>query len=177
MMTEAEKNKYDFSVTFWIKAQKNPGWMNSDSEINFPPFTVKQGIMVFFCKIRENLKIYLLHPDLGYRKLTSKITNYLGKDTFVALTNTESETSLYLNADLVKKIEKKDLINDLEVGDYVMVNVKNGDLQNVQIGKGDTILMPAKIKTLSKENAQLEFFQAIGKEIQVVKLPKERIQS
>lgn len=175
-MIDKDNKKYDFSITFWIRAQNNPGWMKKQSEINFPPFTVSQGIMVFFSKIRENLNIYLLHPDLGYRKLTANITNYLRNDTFVALTNTEQETCLYLNADLVEKIAKKNLINDLEIGDYVMVKVKNGDLKNIQIGENISTLMPAKIRKLSGKTAQLEFF-AIGNKIQVINLPTKRIKN
>jgi len=174
-MTEKD-NKYEFSITFWIRTQKNPGWMEKESEINFPPFTVKQGIMVFFSKIRENLKIYLLHPDLGYRKLTVDITNYLRNDTFVALTNTDRETNLYLNANLIKKITVEDLMNDLEIGDYVMVEVKNKDFENIQIGENISTLMPAKIKKLSGDTAQLEFF-TIGQKIQIIELPTERIKT
>lgn len=173
-MIEKDNKKYEFSITFWIRTQKNPGWMKKESEINFPPFTVKQGIMVFFSKIRENLKIYLLHPDLGYRKLTANITKYLQNDIFVALTNTEQETNLYLNADLVKKIAKDNLMNDLEIGDYVMVEIKNDDFENIQIGENISMLMPAKIRKLSGETAQLEFF-TIGDKIQVIELPTKRI--
>ena len=175
-MIEKNNKKYEFSITFWIRTQKNPGWMKKESEINFPPFTVKQGIMIFFSKIRENLKIYLLHPDLGYRKLTANITKYLRNDTFVALTNTEEETNLYLNADLVKNITKENLRNDLEIGDYVMVEIKNKDFKNIQIGENISTLMPAKIRKLSGNTAQLEFF-TIGKKIQVIELPTERIKN
>ncbi len=175
-MIEKDRKKYEFSITFWIRTQNNPGWMEKESKIHFPPFTVKQGVMVFFSKIHQNLKIYLLHPDLGCRKLTANITKYLRNDTFVVLTNTEQETTLYLNADLIQKIAKEDLVNDLEVGDYVMVEIKNDDFEDIQIGENVSMSMPAKIRKLSGKTAQLEFF-TIGNKIQVIELPTTRIKS
>jgi len=173
-MIEKNNKKYEFTITFWIRIQNNPGWMKKESEIYFPFFTVKQGILVFFSKIRQNLKIYILHPDLGYRKLTANIAKYLRNDTFIALTNTEQETKLYLNADLVKEIVKEDLFNDLEVGDYVMVEIKNDDFENIKINKEISMLAPAKIRKLLGETAQFEFF-TIGKKTQVIELPTTRI--
>ena len=150
--------------------------MKENSEINFPPFTVKNGIMVLFSKIREQLKVYLLHPELGYRKLTANISKYLRNDAFVALTNTEFDSNLYLNADHLKKITKTELLSNLEVGDYVMVEVRDNELENIEIGRSVTALMLAKIKKLTGDKAQLEFFN-VGPKTKVAELPLDRIKN
>lgn len=169
-----EHDKYEFSITFWIRINENPGWKNIEADINFPPFTVKHGIIVYFSKYGEELKIYLLHPELGYRKLVVNIKNYLNKDTFIALTNSSTETKLYLNANLVTKIDKDNLKNNLEVGDYVMVEIQDNDFNDISIGSTTSVLTPAKIKKIFNNSAQFELLN-LGPKIKVIDLPIERI--
>jgi len=148
--------------------------MRENSEINFPPFTVKNGIMVFFKKVRYKFKVYILHPELGFRKLTTNIADFLRNDAFIALTNNVSETILYLNGDMVRKVNKEDLAEELEIGDYVMVEVKNDELENIDIGEGVHASFPAKIKKIKTETVQFEFF-SVGAKIIIAELPISRI--
>lgn len=164
--------KSDFSITFWIKVVRNPGWTSKESEINFPPFTIKPGIQVFFSKYGEKMKVYILHPDLGYRKIEANVEKYLQGDAFVVLTNSHKESKLYLNTDLLATIKRSNLIQNIEIGDYVMVNVQDGDLKNVTINKkGTKIILPAKIQNKKDGKVILNFFNI--KEIS--ELPISRI--
>lgn len=143
--------KQEFSITFWISPEKNPSWLKSDSEISFPPFTVKNGVRVYFKKQETQLKIYILHPEVGYRKIVADIDKYIGSKCFVALTNTKLETKLYLNAHLVKSVKREELLETLEVGDYVMVETEENNL-------GAT--MPAKVdKIVDDEKVVFDFFE------------------
>jgi hypothetical protein len=170
------QNKFDFSVTFWIENSNNPGWNKKHSIINFPPSTVKEGIQIFFTKIEILLKVYVLHPELGYRKITANIEDYIGINTFIALTNSESSTKLYINAKQAGETQNKDLITNLEISDYVMVKVFNNDINNVQIDDSIYAIFPARIKSLDHNDntAKFEFF-TIGSKIQIVRLPIDRI--
>jgi hypothetical protein len=168
--------KFDFSITFWIVNEKNPGWNNKYSIINFPSFMVKEGIQVFFTKNERFINVYILHPEFGYRKISASITNYIGKDTFIALTNTENTTILYINAKLVAEIKKENLLASLESNDYVMVKVYNDELEGIKVGKNIDAIFPARIIYLNhKENtAKFEFF-SVGNKAQIIELPIERI--
>lgn len=169
-----ENEKYDFSITFWIRKNENPGWSNIEADINFPPFTVKHGIIVYFSKYGEELKIYLLHPELGYRKLVVNIKDYFKEDAFIALTNNLTETKLYINANLVAEINKDTLENNIEVGDYVMAEIKDNDFNDISIGTTTSVVTPAKIKKISNNSVQFELLN-LGPNIKVIDLPIERI--
>lgn len=165
-------SKEEFSITFWIRVQNNHSWNEIGSDIRFPPFTIPNtGVKVHCCKYGKIFKIYILHPDVGYRKLTADITNYIGKDTFVAVVNTEDDVKLYLNAELVETVRITDLYQQLEVGDFVMVNVEDGDLENIVI-KGDLkVALPAEIKKIDGEDLTLFFYELN----QITQLSKEKI--
>ena len=169
----SQSNK-EFSITFWIYVKNNPGWQNENSEINFPPFTVNNGITVYFSKIRDKLKVYLLHPEIGYRKLVAKVTKYLNANTFVVLTNSPAETILYLNAEQVCKFEPDENMEPLEIGDYVMVEVKDNEVETLNIDGNIEVLLPARIKKIITDKIQFEFF-TVGNKTQIVELDKNRI--
>lgn len=120
------------------------------------------------------MKIYLLHPEMGYRKLKVKIDKYITNDTFVALTNNDEVTKLYLNAELVKEVTKGDIKNDLEIGDYVMVALKNNDFKNINIDENSKFITSAKIKKILDDYLELEIF-GIGPKIYIKELKKERL--
>jgi hypothetical protein len=173
-MDNIDPKKYEFTVTFWIRREENPGWVKKDSIINFPPLMVEHGIMIFFSKIREKFKIYLLHPELGHRKMSEDVSQYLSDDMFIAVSNTPTETKLYLNGKPVQILERGKIIQDLEVGDYVMAEIQNDDFDNIDINENVSMLSAAKILTLSKKSARLEFFQ-LGNKLKIVELPIDRI--
>ncbi len=150
----------NFTITFWIKTERNPTWTDIDSEINFPPFTINEWIQVFFSKYWTQLKIYILHPELWYRKISTNIKKYLLEKTFIALTNTESDTNLYINWELVNSIKIKDLDKNLEIWDYVMVNIKDWDLSNIKVTGDVQVILPAKIKAINWNNITLDFFNS-----------------
>lgn len=148
----------DFTITFWIRVDKNPGWMKLDSDINFPPFLVNDGINVYFTKHQNFLKVYVLHPSVGYRKIVFDISDYVQKDLFIALTNSKDETKLYLNGKLKLTSNLKDLPSNIEVGDYVLVNIRAGDLKTVKLDGNLEVVLPAKIVSIDKKNLSLFFF-------------------
>ena len=168
------KYNNEFSITFWIDIYKNPAWLKEDSEIIFPMFTVKNGIIVFFSKIKEKLKVYLLHPEIGYRKLVVDVSKYIGSKTFVALTNSSEETILYLNAVQVCILKVNENVESLEIGDYVMVVVKNGELEGLKIEGDIEVMLPAKILKISDNKMQFEFFTT-GDKLKIAELDKTRI--
>ena len=168
-------NKEDFSIVFWIDIKQNPGWRDRDSEINFPPFVTK-GIKVYFSKIGTKLKVYLLHPEIGYRKLVADISKYLNGSTHVVLTNSEKETILYLNAEQASVCIKGKKIFPLEVNDYVMLEVKKNEIDGLSI-KGDvSVIVPAKIKKMNGDKYQFLVFGYDSK-VQVLELEINRIKS
>lgn len=162
----------EFTITYWIRIKDNPGWMKLDTDINFPPFTVNNGIQVFFSKIKVTLRVYILHPELGYRKLSADVSNYLQKDAFIALTNSTNETKLYINTQEVASVAHQNLIKTLEVSDYVMVRVQNGDLSTITIQSGLTVIIPAKVQKINGDRVTLQFLTG---STEIVELPKSRI--
>ena len=172
-MTDTENNN-DFSITFWIEKYSNPGWNNKDSEVRFPPFTVKNGILVFFSKIRDKLKIYILHPDIGYRKMVTNISSFISQSTFVALTNSSTVSKLYLGTKTNPPAEVELINEPLEVGDYIMAIVKNNEIQGLSIEGDIEVFLPATIKKIKDNRLQLEFF-TVGNKTQIIELDKERI--
>lgn len=148
----------EFTITFWVSLDKNPSWVDTNSEINFPPFSTNNWIQVFFSKIWKELKIYILHPELWYRKIKANIEKYLTEKTFIALTNDENETKLYLNANLVTIVSKQDLKTNLEVWDYVMVQIKNWDLEKLKIDWEIEVIVQAIIKKIKWDSLTLDFF-------------------
>lgn len=165
-------SKEEFSITFWIRVKNNSSWNEIGSDIRFPPFTISTtGAKVHCCKYGKIFKIYILHPDIGYRKLTADITKYIGKDTFVAVVNTKDDVKLYLNAELVETVRIADLYQHLEVGDFVMANVEAGDLENLVIKADLKVALPAEIKKIDGGNLTL-FFHELN---QITQLPKEKI--
>jgi hypothetical protein len=159
----------EFTITFWIKVNKNPAWNESDSEINFPPFTVKNGIQVYFSKYGPKLKAYILHPEMGYRKIIANIENYLHKDAFIALTNSDKENKLYINAKLVKTSKTGTLRRGLEIGDYVMVSIKDGDLKNTKLSGDMDLILPGKIISIEDKSKVTIFFFNINETATVSK--------
>lgn len=163
--------KIQFSITYWIRAEKNPGWNSEDAEIRFPPFTVEKGIKVYTVKQGNFYKIYILHPEYGYRKIAANIKEHIGRDTFVAITVDDTETKLYFNAHLASSSSTDKMVDELEIGDFVMVNVRSGDLKKFNMGRELEVVMPAEVKGIDGNLLELYFFEL--KEI--VKLPRERI--
>jgi hypothetical protein len=166
--------KKEFSITFWIRLKNNPKWNDIESDINFPPINGPQGTKIFFSKYRNLLKVYVLHPDIGYRKMTADITKYIGKDAFIAITNAELLTKLYINAELVDSFDKNSGDIDIEVDDYVMVNLRNQDVTKITIGpEVQDFVMPAKVnKIVSDKSLAVLFLFEID---EVVELPLDRI--
>ncbi len=162
----------EFSITFWIRVNNNPSWKEKESDIKFPPITISEkGVIVHSSKYGTKFKVYILHPEIGFRKLSADITKYIGTDTFVVVVNDDEKSQLYLNAELVETIKITDISKQLEVGDFIMVKVKDGDLDNIKI-KGDLeVAFPAEIKKIDNNNLTL-FFYNLNK---ITQLSKDRI--
>ena len=150
--------KKEFSITFWVSVEKNPSWIEKDSEITFPPFSVNNWIQVYVSKIWKTLKVFILHPELWYRKITANIEEYLTEKTFIALTHTKLETKLYFNAKLASVIDNKKLNSNLEVWDYVMVKIKNWDLNTLMVTGKAEVIWQAKIEKIQWDKLTLNFF-------------------
>ncbi len=164
--------KKDFTVTFWIRNSNNPGWNLKDSDINFPPFTINEGIRVFFFKVKSYFTVCVLHPEIGYRKIKTDVTNYLGKDTFVAFTNDKDFSKLYLNGELAASIKKTSLLKEIEPGDFVMVKLKSGDIPDIAIdNKNVSVILEAKVAKINGKNVDLYFYNINKNKL----LPKTRI--
>jgi len=163
--------KNDFTVTFWIRISENPDWANSTSLIRFPPVLKDERVSVFTTKYKEFLKIFVLDQDLGYRKIKTKINDFIGKDTFVALTVEGDLTKLYLNAKHIITESKNEMKNDLEIGDVVMVEVRDQELLGVRINEEHAIFQ-AEVKQIFGENGTF-YFTDLN---QMVVLPLNRIQ-
>src|SRR5258708_23415403 len=148
-----------FSITFWIEVLKNPSWMDFDSDINFPPFVVNGDINVFMFKQGQYLKIYILHPEIGFRKIVANVKNVIGKDLFVAITNLDNETLLYLNSKLSVSVLSKNTLKSLEVGDFVLAKILPGDLKKIVVDKNTSAIIPAKITAIDNNYVTLFFFQ------------------
>lgn len=164
--------KSEFTITFWIKVNKNPAWNQADSEINFPPFTVNNGIQVYFSKYGSKLKTYILHPEIGYRKIVADIGKYLHKDAFIALTNSDDGNKLYINAKLVKVFKKGNLRRGIEVGDYIMASIKENDLHNVKVSNNMDVVLPGKVISLEDKPRITVFFFSLN---ETVTLNKSRL--
>lgn len=148
----------EFTVTFWVRIKSNPKWNETKSEINFPPVFTNDRALIFFSKYGELLKVYILHPELGYKKIVTNIEKYLRMDTFLALTNSPKESKLYLNGKLVETIKanKKKIVP--EAGDYVMVKIKSGDSKSLTIGDNVEVIVPAKIIEVRSKSLELQLF-------------------
>ena len=168
---KADEKQDGFTITFWIWAADNPSWLSDKSNTRFTPVTLKGGVQVYSAKYGNQLRIFVLHPDYGYRKLVAEVTNYLGRDTFVALTVNGRISTLYLNGELVCETHVDEMIKKIEHGDFVMAKVKEGDLKSLSIGKDVEVIFPAEVKTVKADSITLNFFEI--KEI--VTLPKDRI--
>lgn len=167
----------EFTITFWIRTNKNPAWSKTESKIDFPPFTPKNGIKVFVSKINRKIKVYILHPEIGFKKISADISDYLGQDTHVAITNSKKETSLYINGKPIKQLSKKDFNMDvmeyLEKGDYVMVKIDNNDFENIRVGKNVKTVFQARVEDIDHERkiVKLNFFDLKQKkEVSIDKL-------
>lgn len=161
----------EFTISFKINVEKNPKWKDVDSSINFPPITTGDGVKVFFSKIKTLLKAYVLHPDVKYRKLSIDVSEYLNQDIHVVLTNSESETKLYINGKLVKTLNIENFKENLEEGDYVLIKPKQGDLKSISFDKSAQIILWGKIESIKNDSINLELFQPP----ETVTLPKDRI--
>jgi hypothetical protein len=160
----------EFSITFWIRLDKNPKWLDKFSDIDFPPIN-KEGIQIYFSKRKENFIVYILHPLIGYRKISANIKDYLTKDTFIALTNSGDETKLYVNADLLKTVNANTLIENVDIGDYIMLEVKRDDITKLIAKNISTIIAPAKIVSFEAENVIVDLI-TLG---EIIKVPKSQI--
>jgi len=166
-----KKIEIEFSITFWIKKNENPGWNINDSIIRFPLFIVKNGIKVSFIKNQRNLKVFILHPEIGYRKMIADIKNNIGSDTFIALNVKNEVTELYINAKLVSSKNTSEILASIEVGDMVMAKVINSELKSINIGEGIEKYFPAEIKSIEGEKCTMLFFE-FG---EIIELSMERI--
>lgn len=164
-------NATQFSVTFRIRIAENPAWASVDTDVRFPSITVHQGVKVYSSKYGKILKVYVLHPDVGYRKLAANIEKHLGRDTFVVITVDGDMTTLYLNGEFVTARDVNEMIRDIEVGDYVMVKIASGDLRRIAVGDGVAVTVPAEVKKVDGETLSLYFFEL--KEL--ASLPRERV--
>jgi len=116
--------------------------------------------MIYSAKYNNKFKVFILHPEYGYRKLVVNVSKYIGKDTFVAITAKGKETKLYLNVDLVSTVQREDVVSSLEIGDFVMVKICQGDLKNVNIPTKVEVIQPAEVQSLNGETATFYFFQS-----------------
>ncbi len=165
--------QHEFSVTFWIRNDANPDWKNKDSFIDFPPIDLRdKGIVIHFRKFRDILKVYVLNSDIGFRKLVADVSDHIGKDVFIAITNSETETKLYLDAELVATVKRYESKDNLEIGDFVILGVKEGDLKGLTISDPSlNVALEAEIKKINQDEAILQF-----KELnEITKLPLSRI--
>lgn len=148
----------EYTVTFWIRLNNNPSWKDRDSNIYFPPITNENGIQTHFSKYGTTFKIYVLHPEIGFRKIVADIEAYIGNDTFVAFTNNDKESKLYLNGALVSTTVSTDLTTELEIGDYVMAEIKENDLKSIHIKDGVVTIAPARVESINGDRIKLNFF-------------------
>lgn len=160
----------EFSITFWIRINNNPKWTDRFSDIDFPPITTNEGIQLYFSKRKETFVVYVLHPIFGYRKIFANIKKYLHKDAFIALTNSDKETKLYVNADLVKTTKINTIKDKIEIGDYVMLELKQGDSSKL-LSNNISIIAPARIVSFDEENVTADLI-TVG---EIVKVSKEQI--
>jgi hypothetical protein len=160
----------EFSITFWIRLDKNPKWVDRFSDIDFSPIN-KEGIQVYFTKRKEKFVVYILHPVIGYRKVTANIKNYLNIDAFIALTNSGDETKLYINADLLKTVEADTLIENVDIGDYIMLKIERGNITKQMAQNVGTLIVPAKIISFEGNNVIADLI-TIG---EIIKVPKSQI--
>ena len=163
--------KIEFTITFWIKADENPGWNSEDTDVRFPPFTVQKGIKVFTVKYGRKFKVYILHPQFGYRKVTADIHEYIGKNAFIAITVDGKISKLYLNAKLISTLSVDEMISELEQGDFILVRVQSEDLKNIRIAEGVQVVMPAEVKAIESTKLRLFFFDIN----EIAELPRDRI--
>lgn len=161
----------DFSITFWIEVEKNPSWTDKDSIINFPPFQTKDWIKVFFSKCWVDLKVNILHPNLWCRKVVANIEKYIWVDAFIALTNSKNDTKLYVNAENLYSAKRKDLLDNLEKDDYVLIEITDEELDGLKIQDWVSVAIPAKIKSIDNDEIVLDFFE----NNQVKKMWKDKV--
>lgn len=163
--------KNEFTITFWIRSSQNPKWSDLNSVIRFPPSTTQDGVIVFVTKYEEYLKVFVLDPEIGSRKIKVEIKDYIGKDTFVALVVNGDLSTLYLNAKVVMSVNKDSMERNIEIGDFVMVSIKDGELAGVKIGDNVSVIMPAEVTQILGDNGSF-YFMGLN---QSVVLPKNRI--
>lgn len=147
----------NFSITFWLRNSENPSWGDPRSIIYFPPLSVNEGINVYFSKIANKLKVYVLHPDIGYRKISVDITTSLGKDTFIALTNTAEQSMLYINATLTATVPVSNQRDNLEAGDYVMLKVRENELRTLNFGSFIDVVLPGRVESINEGSVNVLF--------------------
>ncbi|KGK97876.1 hypothetical protein LI82_08940 [Methanococcoides methylutens] len=163
--------KDEFSVTFWIRISENPKWSNLNSTIRFPPIYTQEGVSIFITKLGSQLRVFVLDPEIGYRKIKTEIATYIKDDTFVALVVKGDYTTLYLNGEKVETVDKKSMDKEVEIGDYVIVDVKEGDLSGVKMTNDFSVMFPAEVKQIFGDNGTFYFFGLN----QTVVLPINRI--
>lgn len=148
----------EFSITYWVRKNQNPKWSDEDSIINFKPMNLPNGILNATRKIGNKYLIYLLNPEFGNLKIEESIKKYLEKDLFVAITRKETELKLYFNTDLKKSVNISELKNNTpQVGDFVMVKIANGDLDNFKTNV--ETLVPAILENIHGDNYTFFFWE------------------
>lgn len=161
----------EFTISFWIRIKNNPKWTKPGADINFPPITTGDGVMVFFSKKKKILKVYILHPEVKYKKISVDISKFLEHDTNIALTNADNETRLYLNGELVKTTQGNNKHINLEEGDYVLVNIEKDDLKTINFESGMKVALWARIESVKRDSVDLRFYTPPEN----ATLPKNRI--
>ena len=138
----------EFTITYWVRKKDNPEWTNLDSTIDFKPTYLPNSILVATRKNVKEYIIYLLHPEFGNLKITTDIEKFVKDDLFVAITRKKEVFRLYLNAKPDKIFKISDIKNKKNsVGDFVLVRITAGDLDNFKIDVGSTVV-PAKIENV-----------------------------
>lgn len=141
----------EFTITYWVRKKDNPEWTNLDSTIDFKPTHLPNNILVATRKNVKEYIIYLLHPEFGNLKITTNIEKFVKDDLFVAITRKKETFNLYLNAELKGTFKMSNIKNKkFSVGDFVMVRITAGDLDNFKIDVGSTVV-PAIIENIFED--------------------------
>lgn len=146
----------NFTVAFWIRLIKNPKWGDVRSDINFPPITnPDSGSKIFFMKHKKNIKVYVLHPEYGYKKLVANIEKYINSDAYVTVTNSETSLKLYINGETLGNVDRKNFKGKLEVGDYVMIQPHSDDLKTFTYTGDHKVVLTAKVTAIKTNSLKL----------------------
>lgn len=148
-----------FTMNFWIRNAQNVKWSDLSSVIHFPPLE-HEGVRVFFKKENEHFSAYILHPQNVFRIVRTDIQKYIGKDTMVTLIFDGKKAILYLNAEQVAESSETPVVDSILQGDYVMVDIKEHTLSNINKSPSLRMVMVGEVKDRTGEGFKIFFPEA-----------------